>query len=342
MPQTLHRCELRVDVTGSVRLPGKIEIAATAFLPDPSSLSDLPIAMFAFPGGGYSRGYYDLQCEGHNGYSQAEFHVARGAVFVALDHLGVGESTLTCLDSMYIEDIAKANDAAVREIMRRLEAGALAPGYPAMRALFKVGIGQSMGAGLTMIMQGRHRTYDAIAPLGYSAIHTVMPQRTEADVLKGLQGHGRNATRETDPRSLSMLRSIRSTVDFIYPFHWEDVPKDILDADMDGGFPVRKRMPRWGSATIPNCVVGMMAPGFVAKDVAEIDIPVLLAMGERDVVPAPLNEPAAFKKSTDVSVFVIPRMAHMHNFASTRQLLWQRLDDWSNMIARHSFNRPMV
>ena len=30
--------------------------------------------------------------------------------------------------------------------------------------------------------------------------------------------------------------------------------------------------------------------------------------------------------SRDVSVFVVERMAHMHNFAQTREMLWQRLE----------------
>jgi hypothetical protein len=33
-------------------------------------------------------------------------------------------------------------------------------------------------------------------------------------------------------------------------------------------------------------------------------------------------------------VFVVPRMAHMHNFASTRRLLWERSMDWVDAIGR--------
>ena len=67
---------------------GRGRIAATVFLPEPMPAA--PTVMFALPGGGYSRGYFDLHFPGHDGYSQAEHHVARGAVFVAMDHLGVG------------------------------------------------------------------------------------------------------------------------------------------------------------------------------------------------------------------------------------------------------------
>lgn len=44
-------------------------------------------------------------------------------------------------------------------------------------------------------------------------------------------------------------------------------------------------------------------------------------------------EAAAYPASRDVSIFIVPTMAHMHNFASTRERLWQRLHDWSRMVA---------
>ena len=37
-------------------------------------------------------------------------------------------------------------------------------------------MGQSMGGGVTILTQARFATFDAIAPCGVSAIHTVLPQ----------------------------------------------------------------------------------------------------------------------------------------------------------------------
>lgn len=328
------RVPLRLDITGAVNLPGKLEIAATVFLPEIARIPDRPITVFAFPGGGYSRGYYDLHFPGRSGYSQAEYHAQRGFIFVALDHLGVGESSVSSLDTMRIEDIAKANDAAVRQVISRMVSGELVDGFPAIPNTFNVGSGQSMGGGVTIIMQGRHRTYDAIAPMGYSAIHTVLPQKSDEARLRGMQGHGRNAGRGTDPSTLDLVTSGRSTADYLYPFHWEDVPADIVEADMAGGYPIRQTAPAWGSTTIPNCVIAMMSPGFVRDEAALIDVPVLMAMGQRDTSPDPLAEPSAFSRASDVSVFVVPQMAHMHNFASTREMLWRRFNDWIRMVAR--------
>jgi pimeloyl-ACP methyl ester carboxylesterase len=111
------------------------------------------------------------------------------------------------------------------------------------------------------------------------------------------------------------------------------VPTDIVEADMAGGFPVRMSAPSFGSLTIPHCAVTMMLPGAFSADAARVAVPVLVANGERDTCPAPHAEAAAYPASRDVSIFVVPRMAHMHNFASTREVLWQRLEAWSKMLA---------
>lgn len=329
----LRRVELRIDVTGSVKLQGKIEIAATAFLPEPAKLGERPVVIFALPGGGVTRHYFDIQIPGHDGYSEAEYHVTHGFIFVAIDHLGVGDSTTTSLDTMHIEDIAAADDSAVREISRRLADGTLSSGYPVLPKLFRVGMGGSMGSGVTIIMQGRHRTYDAIAPMGYSAIHTVMPQPTEAQRIKAMTGPERILSRWSDPKTLSLSASSASTSDNIYPIFWEDVPKDIV-ALTQTGFHTQTPTAMWSSKTIPNCVIAMLSPGYVAEEAAHIDVPVLVGVGERDVVPNPLAESAAYQNTRDITVFVVPHMAHNHNLASSRRMLWDRIEDWSRMTAR--------
>jgi hypothetical protein len=42
---------------------------------------------------------------------------------------------------------------------------------------------------------------------------------------------------------------------------------------------------------------------------------------------------AGYANSSDITVHVVPRMAHMHNFAGTRELLWARLEQWTRGIA---------
>ena len=327
----MRTVELRV-ATGS---GGSRTIAMTAYLPDPRAASGCII--FASPGGGYGRGYYDMCLPGHVGYSQAAHHVEKGHVLIAYDHLGVGDSSIDDLALLTIEDIAAHNHDAVTQVADQIRKGSLCPEFPALPRAAIIGIGQSMGGGVSIIMQGRHRSFDAIGVLGYSAVHTVLPQRTQAEVEQGAAMY--DYDRDTDSHTLSVERSSAGVSDFVYPFHWEDVAPDILEVDMADGYPIRRVAPAFGSLTIPNCVVAMMSPGFVAREAAIVDVPVFLGFGERDTSPDVYGEAAAFPNVRDISLFIVPRMAHMHNFASTRRLLWDRLSDWSGMVANATRSR---
>jgi alpha-beta hydrolase superfamily lysophospholipase len=327
----MQKIDLRIDVSHAVALPGRHEVAMTAWLPPAAALASNPVAIFASPGGGYTRHYYDLQPAGHTGYSQAEAHVRDGFIFIAYDHLGVGESSTEQLCGYTVPQLAAANDAAVREVARRLADGCLARSLPPLPGLARIGIGQSMGGCVTIVMQGRHGTFDGIAPLGYSAIHTVLPQRDAAARERSVAHHAAIGARAL--ASISVEEASQAVVDFVYPFHWDDVPADILRADMEGGYPLRRSAPAWGSLTVPPCAVTMMTRGVVADEAAQVRVPVLVAMGERDVCPDPHAEPSAYRGSSDVSLFIAPRMAHMHNFAATRVLLWSCIASWSRRIA---------
>jgi len=320
----------RIELTLSTGPDGSGRIAMTAFLPHPSIARNSVI--FASPGGGYARGYYDLRFDGHADYSQAEHHVARGHVVVAYDHLGCGHSSTDRLDTLTIEDIAAHNHDAVSAVADRIRGGTLAEGFPAIPRAAMIGIGQSMGGGVSIIMQARHGSFDAVGVLGYSAIHTVLPQPNERAFERAADAY--RFDRGTPGSALSVEAVSAEVMDFVYPFHWEDVPDDIVEADMAGGFPIRRTVPWFASGTIPNCVVAMMGPGYVREEAAAIDVPVFLAFGERDVSRDPRAEPAAFAAASDITLSIVPRMAHMHNFASTRRLLWDRLSGWADAVAR--------
>lgn len=325
----MQRIERRIDVSEAMGLGETVEMAVTLYLPDPALLPDRPVAIFACPGGGYSRHYFEMRFEGHENYDEAQWHAARGTIYVTIDHVGVGESTVPDLSRITFQTMAATHDSCVRQIAAALRAGTAAEGFPACPDLFAVGMGQSMGGGVSILAQGRFATFDAIAPCGVSAIQTALPQRD-----KSAFDHGKaRFDAVAEGRVKSHLETDHEGVDYVYAFHWEDVPADILHEDMKGGYPIRETAPRFGSVTIPYCAVQMMLPGAFAADAARITVPVLVANGERDTCPDPHAEAAAYPASRDVGIFIVPTMAHMHNFASTRALLWQRLHDWSRMVA---------
>jgi pimeloyl-ACP methyl ester carboxylesterase len=326
----LIKADVSVDVTATCHLDRALTVAATLFLPEPGQLVENQPVVFAVPGGGYSRAYYDMHFDGHERYSQVDHHVERGIPVVAIDHLGVGESSPEVAEALRIEDIAAANDCAVRVITERLRGGTAVDGYPGVDVGSRIGMGQSMGGGVTVIMAARHRTYDAVAVLGYSAIHTVLPMPEAAETARASSHF--DYDRDTDNEAMSLTESSEHVGNFLYPFFCEDVPADIVEQDTRGGYPIRTASPPYGSLTLPLCVVAMLSPGYIKAEAADLDIPVFIGVGDRDVAPDPRQEPAAYESATDITLFVCERMAHMHNFATTREKLWDRVADWCYSI----------
>ncbi|MEU0950693.1 hypothetical protein ABZ379_50040 [Streptomyces canus] len=108
-------------------------------------------------------------------------------------------------------------------------------------------------------------------------------------------------------------------------FHVPNVPDDLLAYDEKE------------CHTLISRVTGTdgMTPGLVAPFAARIDVPVFLAFGEHDVSEDPKAETAGYPHSPDITLVVMPEMAHMHNFAATRMRLWQRFADWLPVVTAH-------
>ncbi|WP_156141056.1 alpha/beta hydrolase [Sphingomonas sp. 37zxx] len=326
----MKRIPLRIDVTEIFGGGSPQHIAGTLFAPETVSMSP-QIVMFAAPGGGYSQGYYDIRFDGLSGYSQAEHHIRQGIVLIAFDPLGVGQSSVDRLADLTVEILAETGDLFVRTVMERLLAGTLEDALAVPDTVFVVGVGQSLGGGLTILMQGRHASFDAIIVLGKSAIHTQLPQPSRAQ-FAATRTATLAYTRDTPADQQISDEAAGAIVDYAYAFHWGTEPQALRDADLATGFNPRRITPPWGSATMPIVRV-MRAPGALRDDAAKVTVPVLLAFGERDVSADVRLEATAFPHSNDITLLVVPRMAHMHNFADTRALLWRRIVDWARSQA---------
>ena len=202
--------------------------------------------------------------------------------------------------------MADADAATATKIASGLRSGTLIDDLGPLPIRTVIGAGQSMGGHLLTLAQARHRPFDAVAILGSSAIHTVLP--FPPDVSK------------TD-----FVAAAR------HAFHWDDVDPEILELDL-GGFPVRKHQPMWASPTTPPGAPGLLQPGVQSAEAARITSPVFIGVGERDVTPDPWIEPTAYRASSDISLQIVGRMAHMHNFAPTRIRLWERVHAWGGTL----------
>jgi hypothetical protein len=339
--------DLAIDVTGAAGLGEPARVAFTVHLPD--VLPDNPVICFAKPGGGYSRGYYTCDLPGPANGAQAVWHAERGWIFVSVDHLGVGASSLHAPEKLTYTVLAASAHAAEAEVLRRLAEGTLDPAFPKVAAPLKLGIGQSMGGCMTIIQQGRYHGYDGIGVLGYSAVHTHPPTRpgTAPIVAPWLP---------RDTLLSQPLTILNQTVLFAalaagageapgqrmaWGFHYDDVDPEIVAADLahfnrgihnaagQEGF----EAPPWSSLTTPGAVAqSCLTPGAVAPEAAAVTSPVLVAMGERDVIADPRGELRAYLSAKSVDFFICPRMGHMHNFAGTRELFWRRIEAWAEWV----------
>jgi pimeloyl-ACP methyl ester carboxylesterase len=319
----MRAVEITVDVTAVAGLAEPLSTAATVYLPDACPAS-CPV-VFAFPGGGYSRHYYDLSIGIDSSYSQARHHTDRNMVVVACDHLCTGEATMPADPfAVTLEQLAEANAITAGFFADKLTTGTLASDLPPIAISALMGIGQSMGGCILTVHQALWETFDAVAFLGSSGRHTAFPDPSGGTLPITVPRRG-------DDLHLATMPTMFTPEQFRYCFHFDDVPAEVVDLDLGAGAGAGES-PAWRSAGAPPCAMTMLSPGVVAPEAKAITVPVLVASGQRDVVPDPHAEPAAYPGSPDVTLVVVPEMAHMHNFAGTRVRLWDRLTGWIDTV----------
>ncbi|MDR2857621.1 MAG: hypothetical protein LBV50_07210 [Novosphingobium sp.] len=347
--------DLRIDVTNAVNIGEPAHISISVLLPDPADLPARPVVCFAKPGGGYSRFYFTRDLPGPASGAQAAFHVARGWIFVALDNLGSGESSTHAAEVLDFTNVTRAALAAEQEVLLRLANGILVPGYPPVLQPVRIGIGQSTGGSLTIVQQARYDCYDGIGVLGFSAVHShpATPPGTtpivtpwfSRDIPPDEPGGIINTAAVAAAAAASTEAGQGAAwAALAWGFHYDDVPPEVIEQDLShyesiaegfvpGMKPSREGDPApWNSYTTPGEATRFtLTPGIVAPEAAAIAVPVLSAMGERDLVVDPLGEARAFRSAASFDLFICPRMGHMHNFAGTRALFWERIHrfgDW--------------
>ena len=318
------RHDFAVDVTSAMPAGARgepVTIAGTV-VADPEALRPDPVVMLAVPGGTYHRRYWDLQPPGRSGYSQAEWVAARGDVFVALDYAGGGDSSRPADgDFLTLEVCSDGAHAAFGEVSRRLADGSLLPGLAAVDAAAYVGFGQSLGGFVTMIQQGKYADYAGIAVLGASPL--VIDNIPFHRDVSGVPAEERRRMIMADNAASSGLPELPMYHGaprrfFGGIFHVDGVAEDLLAYDEQH------------CETLISRVTGVdgMTPGYAAPWADRVAGPVFLGFGDADVSSDPRREPSGYPGSRHITVATFPDMAHMHNFADTREQLWQALDDW--------------
>ncbi len=284
---------------------------ATWIFPPTGPVAGTPTVVALLNGGTYDKRYFHVQVDGRTGYSMAEHLAACGHLVILLDHLGVGESGRAAKQMSVTRQVAAAaNHAALQQAYRGLAQGALIPGMAPLDRFLKVGGGHSMGGMQTITQQALHATYDRVLILGYTAIGVHLCLGGQS--VSAHPGDLDPAQPDYALRDRALLRAT---------FHWDDVPDDVLAAD-DALL-----------VEVPYVLsTQSITAGIVSEDAGRIAVPVYLCLGERDVSPDPHAEPGYYRASPDVTLHILPRSAHCQNFASTRQVMWDRIDAWIRSI----------
>ncbi|WP_133150713.1 alpha/beta hydrolase [Frankia canadensis] len=320
----MPRADISFDISQVLPKGGEesvAELSATVVF-DAARLTPKPVVVLATPGGTYHRRYWDLQPPGRTGYSKAEYLAAHGLIFIALDYFGGGDSTRPADgDFIGLEVQADAAHLAYEQARQRLRDGTLAPGLPAIDDATFVGIGQSLGGFITMIQQGKYADYAAVGIFGASPLLiTGVREQPDWDTLSTEQRRAwviAENTRQSGNTELEMYHGA-PRAQYAGIFHVLDVPDDLLAYDEKE---CHTLIPRYAG-------IDGMTPGLAKPFADRITAPLFLAFGDSDVSADPHREPTGYPASPDITVVVIPRMAHMHNFADTRVQLWDRFLAW--------------
>lgn len=341
MDATLGPIDVRLDVTDAVapRLRGgragaagergaDARLVQTAWLFAPRDPGPAPRVLVCLAGGSYDKRYWHADVPGRDGYSFARHLAGLGFVVLALDHLGTGGSSdptgASAVDLALLRD---GDVAAIAEARRRAERGALCDALPPLANAAWIGVGHSLGACLTTMVQASARPFEAVALLGYTvdvaglqgddAGGAALGSDDAALAARVLASERRLRASSGAPDDALSTRLDRARTRAL--FHAPDVPDDVVAADDAAA----TRLPVRAAAEVTT-------EGFVGRFAAAIDVPVFLGIGGGvDVSPAPHREPAAFPAARDVTLFVLEGAAHCHNFASGRHRLWDRLAAWA-------------
>ncbi len=221
---------------------------------------------------------------------------------------------------------------AFLQVTERVSKGTLTDGIPPLPGAVFVGIGQSLGGFITMIQQGKYADYPGIGIFGASPF-VISGVREQPDWESMSTGERRSWLMQANARQsgLTELPVYHGAPreGFRGIFHVPDVHDDLFKYDEDECHTLIPRMSG----------IDGMTPGLARPFAERITRPLFLAFGAIDVSADPRREPAGYPASSDITLAVIPDMAHMHNFADTRTRLWDRFHAWLPVVATDR-NRP--
>jgi pimeloyl-ACP methyl ester carboxylesterase len=317
--------KIQRTIDAGVLSVGAAHLCVDVFIPTGDVLREPAIAFFCVPGGGLNRRYFDLPVEGDVSFSFAVQMASRGMITVAIDPLGVGGSSRPESGFDIVPDVATAAlESLHRCISGELRAGSLAPSLlPALPKLLSVGVGHSLGGMMTVMQQAQFRSYDAVVLFGFGPVGMPEVLSEEARAMAN------------DPQATRA-----HVVRLAQAFHGEPYPEVKSNGrgrEIFGGRADPRAMHalrRVSDRLLATVSMFAMIPGSSAPEAAQIDVPLLLVVGDRDMCGPPHQSPASFPGSSDVTLLCLPDTGHSHFVFSSVSTLFPRLALWVEAVAR--------
>ncbi|MCP3798434.1 alpha/beta hydrolase [Allokutzneria sp. A3M-2-11 16] len=276
------------------------------------------------PGGTYNSAYYDLP----NAPESRSYRKAmnkQGYATLAIDRLGTGRSSKPL--GALLTASAQAN--AVHHVIQAMRNGTAGPKFDRI-----VLVGHSLGSATVMIEAGTYRDVDGVVITGFThriAALTVLP--TFASLTPVLLDDAMSKVPNRDPVYLTTTKGMRYTA-----FHNQSpLDQKIIDADE-----------ATKDVIAPGEMVDAVLLGVVLPYTRLINVPVLVAMGERDSAFCGLlasdcstaeslrgGEAPYYSPAAKLRTFVLPNYGHSINYAPNAPLLYNAVSDWANeMVGR--------
>ncbi len=288
----------------------------------PNEPAPFPVLWCCVPGGGVSRAYFDMEVAPELGeFSMARFVAERGMPVLLIDPPGAGGSDRP-LDGYLLtpERVSDVLHKTVRDVIQRLASGSI-EGVPPLTCRSVLGVGHSAGALLVACQQAHHRTFDALALLGFSDSGLI-------DVLN-------EEERSFIGRPADLIDALPSLVRSRFGDPLPARPYLDVDRPLVGGTDSALQEADRRNATQLLALVGLMAiiPGSMKPELDEIDSPVLAAVGEHDIAGDVAALAGQLPQCRDLTLVTLPGIGHNHNRSPSRLILWERIVRWLPSVA---------
>ena len=303
---------LELDVGGCG--PAGVEVlAADLYVPD--GVESAPL-LVCFPGGGMNRVYFDLPDGLPGEWSMARYLADRFGIAVAVvDHPGVGESSVP-------EDAYTLNPRVVAEVDHGAMSELVAHAMDLFEPTRLIGLGHSMGALIVAHAQWHHRSFDAVALLGFGGAG--LPEYLNADELSYANNYER-----LEPVLAELVRERFGTA---------LVAGSATSSDMLNPGALSSARQLLASASAPLlalCGLASMIPGSSNVALASIEVPVFLGLGENDIAGEIAEVAALLSAAPSVETFVLAGAGHNHSISKDRTDLWDALGKWVVTLDEH-------